>query len=58
MNRRMNEEVTKLTVSFDFLKNNFSKIMKMEVMTPLNLSLSGNRKAFKGCSECFKIEVK
>lgn len=57
VNRR-NEEVTKVTVSFDYLKNNFSRIMEMEVMTPLNLSLSGNRKAFKGCSECFKIKDK
>lgn len=51
VNRRRIEGVTKLTVSFDYLKNNFSEIMEMEVMTPLNLSLSGNRKAFKGCSE-------
>lgn len=58
VNRRRNEEVTKLTVSFDYLKNNVSKIMEMEVMTPLNLSLSGNRKPFKGCSKCFKIKDK
>lgn len=55
VSRRMNKEVIENGVS-DHLENNFSRIMEIEVVT-LRLDF-GNRKAFTGCSECFRMKIK